>query len=404
MHKLRSLHLVYTLPCPARSGYDLRVLNLMNNLAPHMDQTMFCRTMEPLTAEQRNFCKTAPFTVQTLHLPRPTLPQKIRKGLRFLCSPYPIISGGWYFPEMAGALRTTLQNNDFDFVVMEGIWMCVYWPIIAATGVPVVLDLFDLEAQALVRQADQLPHGLQRMLYRHSAKRMAKLESLLPGQSAITWVVSEKERQMLLQQHPQWPIFLAPNGVDGTNIKQLLPARDQKTILFVGSLQYMPNIDGVNYFVKNVMPKILEQLPDAIFHVVGHHPDERVLALHHPPSIHIKGDVPTLSPCYEACNVCVVPLRSGGGTRLKILEAMAYGRPVVSTSIGAEGLDVTHMKNILIADTTDDMAHAIALLLMHPDLTRKLVKNGRELIDSQYHWKQIADGMFARYAHQAAIR
>jgi glycosyltransferase involved in cell wall biosynthesis len=393
---IRTLNLAYTLPEPPFNGYDLRHLNLMRNLSGRLNQTMLCRIIRPLTPEQQDFCKNLPYDIRTVLIPRPTPLQKLAKGLRFLPGKYPVLAGGWHFKEMAHALRKILAEEHFDFIVLEGIWESVYWPIIRQSPAYKVLNLYDLEAGLLQRQANVLPPGLERGLYANGAWRMAKLEKKLPREADLIWTVSEKERQSLLRQTPGLPVYLAPGGVDCDAI-QPLPPEPGKEILFVGSLQYFPNVDGVQYLVNEIMPEILKRCPDAMLRVVGRQPDDRIRQLHNPPAISIVGEVEELKPFYRAARLCIVPLRSGGGTRLKILEAMAYGRPVVSTAIGAEGIDVEHGRNILIADTPAEFADAVSRVLNEPGLAEALAEGGRRLVERSYSWKSIADIMYARY-------
>ncbi len=396
--RIRILNLVYILPTPPYNGYDLRHVNLMRNLSDRVDQTMLCRISEPLTPEQKAYCKQAPFDIRTVLLPRPAPLKKVLKGLPFIPSKFPIMAAGWYFPEMARALRNILKEESFDFIVLEGIWLSVYWPILHKSTARKVLNLYDLEAGLLQRQANNLPPGFARMLFNNAAHRMDRLERTLPREADLIWTVSEKERQYLLNHTPGLPVYLAPGGVDCDAIQPLEPSKTTgQEILFVGSLQYLPNVDGVQYLVREVMPEILKRCPNAVLRVVGRQPDERVTKLHNPPSVIITGEVEDLGPYYNQCRLCIVPLRSGGGTRLKILEAMAYGRPIVSTTIGAEGIDIEHNENILIADTPEDMAEATGRILNAPDLANHLAKQGRLLVEKKYSWKHIADTMYAQY-------
>ena len=122
------------------------------------------------------------------------------------------------------------------------------------------------------------------------------------------------------------------------------------------------------------------------------------MRLHNPPSFDVVGEVDELEPWYRCCQLSIVPLRSGGGTRLEILESMAYGRPVVSTSIGAEGIDITHSKNILIADTPQELADCVALPLNNPDKARDIAEEGRRLVDERYAWSSILNILYERYS------
>ncbi|QHI70285.1 glycosyltransferase family 4 protein [Tichowtungia aerotolerans] len=399
MPEIRTLNLIYSLPDPPLNGYDLRHLNLMKNLSDRVDQTVLCRIMAPLTPEQKGLLESLPYNVRTVLIPRPTLIQKICKGVRFLFSRFPVMAGGWYYCEMEQALRELLDEKEFDFIVLEGIWNAVYRPVIRQAKAQTVLNLYDLEEGLLQRQADVLPFGLKKWIYSNGAKRMAALEKTLPREADLIWTVSEKERQELLAHSPDLPAFLAPGGVDCDAIHPLPPPdKNGKEILFVGSLQYLPNVDGAQFMSTDVMPEVLKRCPDAKLKIVGRGPDERTLKLHNPPSFDVVGEVEELEPWYRNCQLSIVPLRSGGGTRLKILESMAYGRPVVATSIGAEGIDITPGKNILIADTPEELADCVARILNNPDQGRSIAEEGRKLVEECYSWKSIANILYERYA------
>lgn len=395
--KIRILNLAYTLPAPPYSGYDLRHLNLMRNLAGRIEQTLLCRITHPLTDAEKEWCENAPYEVRTVVLPRPNPLQKFFKALRFLTGPFPLMAAGWHFKEMERTLRKTLSEEPFDFIVLEGIWLSVYWPVLIKSNARLVLNLYDLEAGLLQRRADTLPFGLRKLIFMNGAHRMRKLEQTLPSEADLVWTVSEVERQTLLMHNPDLPVFLAPGGVDCDALRPLPPKPESKEILFVGSMQYGPNVDGIRWFVKKIMPLILAECPDAVLRVIGRKPDRRVTELHQPPSVIIEGEVEEVRPFYETCRLCVVPLRSGGGTRLKILEALALGRPVVSTSIGAEGIDIQNGRDILIADTPADMAHSIIGLLHQTELADRIARNGRHLAEERYNWKNISDIMYRQY-------
>jgi glycosyltransferase involved in cell wall biosynthesis len=316
-----------------------------------------------------------------------------------LPSRYPIMAGGWYFPDMQRTLTRLIQANDYDLIVLEGIWMSIYWPILQRCRARKVLNLYDLEEHALARQANVLPPGFKRMLYRNGVRRMHHLENHLVREADHTWVVSEREKQELLARSPNASVEVAPNGVDSRRITPLLPKPDSREILFVGSLKYLPNIDGLKFFIHDVMPLLQERVPDVVLRVVGRGPGPEIRELHAPPHIEITGEVDDLEPYYRQCALTVVPLRSGGGTRLKILESMAYGRPVVSTTLGAEGLELEPERDLLIADQPEALAESIARLLNDPQARNAMAERARRQVEKQYDWAAIAQRMMTTY-HQ----
>jgi glycosyltransferase involved in cell wall biosynthesis len=198
--------------------------------------------------------------------------------------------------------------------------------------------------------------------------------------------VSGVEEAWVHEQAPDVPVVRAPNGVDTTSFAPAGPPASPRTFVFSGLMCYPPNIDAATWFCDAVLPLVLARHPEARFRIVGDKPTPEVVALGRRPSVEVTGRVPDVRPHLASSAAMVVPLRSGAGTRLKILEAMAMQRPVVSTSQGAEGLDVTSGVNILIGDTPAALADHLCGLLERPDAHEPLAAAGRRLVETQYDW------------------
>jgi glycosyltransferase involved in cell wall biosynthesis len=162
-------------------------------------------------------------------------------------------------------------------------------------------------------------------------------------------------------------------------------------------MQYAPNRDGVRHFAEAIFPTVRAAVPDATLYLVGHRPP-----LSPSPQVVVTGRVADATPYYEAARVAVVPLRAGGGTRLKILEAMAHARPVVSTSVGCEGLDVRHGEHLLIADAPSAFAGAVIELLRSAPLRARLADNGRRLVEARHDRRAIERQLAAVYGEPSA--
>jgi glycosyltransferase involved in cell wall biosynthesis len=163
-------------------------------------------------------------------------------------------------------------------------------------------------------------------------------------------------------------------------------------------MDYHANIDGAVSFAREVWPQLRERKPELIFTIVGRDPAPEVCELASIPGIEVTGTVDDVRPYYREAIAAVVPLKVGGGSRLKILEAMAAGVPVVSTTLGAEGLEVTDDKNILIADPTEKMVEAIIKLIEQPEQRKQLREAGRTLISNRYDWARVGESLFKCYA------
>jgi glycosyltransferase involved in cell wall biosynthesis len=188
--------------------------------------------------------------------------------------------------------------------------------------------------------------------------------------------------------------LVVPNG---TVIPDLAPrdGSDGKAILFCGALSYGPNVDAMRYFLDSIFPDILREIPAARLLIVGRRPSAEVLALARPPQVTVWPDVPSVEPFYRQSTIAVAPLRTGGGTRLKILEAFAHEIPVVSTTIGCEGLDVRDGEHLLIADGDRQFARQCVRLLRAPHVRQELVSRARSLTVERYSWASVG----AAFAH-----
>jgi glycosyltransferase involved in cell wall biosynthesis len=181
-----------------------------------------------------------------------------------------------------------------------------------------------------------------------------------------------------------------PTGVDVGYFRRPEGSGSTGDIVFVGSMDWMPNIDGVEYFVREILPLIRREVPDCTLTIVGRSPSKATLALMERDSkINVTGTVADVRPWVWGAKLSVVPLRIGGGTRLKIYESMAAGTPVVSTSIGAEGLEVDHPKNIRLADAPYDFAAQCITLLKREDERQHLASEGRSLVTSRFSWDAV---------------
>ncbi len=397
---IKTLYFSQDFPYPPRTGYDQRVYHLIRQLSGLMSQTLVCRTRTPVARHDldqwESFANAA-----VIHVPRPKTMDKLKKVVRMVHKRLPIEAAGFNFPEMETHLLHLLSEQDFDMVVVEGTLLSGYWHLFRDLPAIKVIDLHNLEYHRGWREARALPLGPRKLLRHYDAQCMKRLETRMLRESDLVWVMSNEDRTRALDLCPEASVHVAPNGVDCQTIQPLpMPDADGKSavILFVGTLDYWPNIDGIVFFAKQVFPILQRHFPDIILRVVGRAPDPQVLALQSMGGVEIIGEVDNLNPYYQQCSACIVPLRTGGGTRLKILEAMAYGRPVVSTAIGAEGIQAQHDRHLLIADEPRDIGQAIVRLLTQRDLSRYVIKEARQLVEERYSWQGIARQMLEIYS------
>jgi glycosyltransferase involved in cell wall biosynthesis len=307
-----------------------------------------------------------------------------------------------------------LRSRRFDAVQMEGVHLMEYLPVIQEVpGVPpVVVDWHNIESELMWRYAKTNGNWLMQAAARRTAKLIERAEDRLLDSSATHTVTSERERQKLLARHPGANIHVIPNGVDtghysATEIAQACRRAGQldskRTILFVGSMDYHANIDAVTWFSRAAWPEIERNHSDIHFTIVGRDPSPEVRALASD-RIHITGTVDDVRPFYTSAVAVVVPLRSGSGTRLKILEAMASGVPVVSTCLGAEGINAEHDVHLLLADSGPEIAAAVRRVASSAETRDRLSHAGRALACTVYDWSIIGEQLYGIHAELAKSR
>lgn len=208
--------------------------------------------------------------------------------------------------------------------------------------------------------------------------------------------VSERDREVFQTLAPRARIAVVPNGVDLAGFAPSSTQRTPHSLLFVGMMNYHPNDDGVRYFLDEILPRIRARVPDVHLTIVGGEPSATVRAAASP-HVTVTGLVPDVRPYLASAEVLIVPLRAGGGTRLKLLEAMAAGIPAVSTTIGCEGLGAVHGQHLLVADTPEGFTRAVMTLLTEPATRSGIADRARQFVAARYGWEQVGEALRDQY-------
>lgn len=264
-----------------------------------------------------------------------------------------------------------------------------------------IVDLDDLEAVKVSRRASgPAPMWLKRALRRES-QRLARKEQWAADRYARVVVCSDTDAQ-LLSNGPR-PAWVIPNGVDDSLLSRVDTHAIPNRLLFVGTMNYPPNEDAALYFVDHILPLVMARIPETTLAIVGLNPSARIRALHDGRRIFVHANVPDVAPFVRESTLSVVPLRVGGGTRLKILESLALGTPVLSTGVGAEGLNLVPGQHLLLADNPAQFAAEAVRLLREPGLRHDLIEAGRARVVERYLWTAIrreVGGMCAAWLEQ----
>ena len=241
-----------------------------------------------------------------------------------------------------------------------------------ALSLPVVLFQHNVEAMIWWRLAEAVDNPLKRAYFENQWQRMVRYERNICEFCDGVIAVSPEDAETMRREYALENVLGdVPTGVDADYFREVQRERNPGSIVFLGSMDWMPNIDAVEWFVREIYPGIGDRCPSASLSIVGRKPPRRVEALAEADaSIRVTGTVPDVRPYLAEGSVCVVPLRAGGGTRIKIFEAMAAGLPVVSTRIGAEGLPLEDGVHCFLADEPGQFADRVVELLRNPEIGR----------------------------------
>ncbi|HLW76723.1 MAG TPA: glycosyltransferase family 4 protein, partial [Bryobacteraceae bacterium] len=316
------------------------------------------------------------------------------------------LTGRWPLPivnytdrAMTGALVDLLRREKFELVHIDAIHLagCESALRAALGSTPVFYNWHNIESEYLERYAGETPGRARRWYARHTARQLYRVESAILESARGHIVCSERERAMLARRAPAARVAVIENGVaipPMHAVESKLATRGR--ILFVGSMAYPANAHAAVWFTREIWPRIREGFPHFRFSIVGYNPLPEVLALRDLPGVEVTGTVPDVAPWYEGAFASIVPVRIAGGTRLKILEAMAAGVPVVSTKLGAEGLAVSPGENILIAESVEDWRAAMGKL-GDPATWNRQAGAARALVEARYDWQEIGRTLVETY-------
>jgi len=304
-------------------------------------------------------------------------------------------------PALGQALRQLLAVEAFDAVYFEGIMVAGHAADVRAR---VIIDEHNLEWELLQRSAQRAPTRLRRLFNQRESDALRRVELATLGRADLVVVTSERERSILNGLLPNTTVAVAPNGVDVASFTpQGASVEISGRVVFTGAMDYHPNEQAALMFAEQCWPAIRSARPDATWYIVGANPPVSVWRLADLPGVTVTGAVPETRSYLAGAQVTVAPLLVGGGTRLKILEALAMGKTMVSTSIGCEGLDLTKGEHLLVADEPPAFAQAVIDTLNNADLRARLGAAGREAVAGAYGWERSGQALQQAIAALLAV-
>jgi sugar transferase (PEP-CTERM/EpsH1 system associated) len=292
-------------------------------------------------------------------------------------------------PALGRELARRLEGGGVDLVVAD--FLLAAPTVTRAATPPTVLFAHNVEHVIWQRMREVERRAWRRALLALESRKMRRYEALACARARLTIAVSDADRRLLAAVAPSARVSAVPTGVDVDYFAPDGVAEVPGRLVFTGSMDWYPNEDGIVHFIEAVLPRVRREVPAATLTVVGRNPSPRLRAAAEAAGVHVTGLVDDVRPHMAEAAVYVVPLRIGGGTRLKIFEALAMAKAVVSTAIGAEGLPLTPGRDFLQADDPIAFARAVTSLLRDPARRRAVGSAGRRLVEERYSWPKVVD-------------
>lgn len=388
---MRILVLTNFVPYPLNSGAKIRVSNQMKYVSREHEVTLIC-PVRPNSGQTEDAQKLVGEYCAEVK----PIPWQKRSRIKFLPHLFRYVRAGdpigwlmYYHEELAGALRHITATQHFDIVSIHFSNMAPYIDAIAPQSkCKTIFALHNMPYLQWRRMMLDERNVRQKLIIFRDWLFMKHATLKYIRRYDMTTVVSELDRSILLKDAPAAPIVAIPTGIDTGALKPFGKPPSFRNLMLVGSMSYRPNVGAALFLCQEIFPLIKRQVPDACLFVVGASPPREVRRLGEQiQGVTVTGYVDSVLPYYEQCCLTLVPLHAGSGVRVKILESMLLGRPVVSTSLGCEGLQVTHDENILVADTAADFAAKTVRLMTQPELWQQVASNGRRLVETVHDWR-----------------
>ncbi len=372
--------------CLMDSGMDVKVLAVATPKHPFMISA-YSKSYLTATRFESVFIDTTPHKVEAI--------KTLFTGKSYQISRF-------YHKNMANKLIETLRQEEFDIVHIESLYMSPYIPLIRKhSNAKILMRLHNIEHQIWERLADNERNPFLKLAYRINTKQLKRVEHRLLHEVDGYMSISEPDYRYFHETAPEVPGIVIPFGIDVDNYDMEdddYIATDQPALFHLGSMNWGPNVEGIEWFLDEVWPEIVTAHPNLTFALAGHNIPEKIRT-RHDKNVTVVGAVPNANEFMMEYDIMVVPLLSGSGIRIKIVEAMALGRVVITTTIGAEGLDVQDGKHLFIANTPEEFVMVINKCVAMPDLCTIISENARHYV-SVNHNNSVISKKISEFYHE----
>jgi polysaccharide biosynthesis protein PslH len=377
-------------PYPLYEGRALRTYNLLKQTAQKHEVYLLTFVQTPEEVEGvdhlRGVCKFVEAIPLHLGGGKWVIALDI---LRELFGSAPLHAVKYRTRAMRKSVMAMLGAEKFDVVHLDMLHLGEYLDLCA--GTPVVLVEHNVESALLRRRVDNTTNPLVKLYLYYQYRKLFAYEAKLCQRANRVMTVSDLDAKMLEEMAGISDVTVISNGVDTDYFQNDGSQQRPNSLVFVGGLTWFPNLDAMRFFCSEILPRVATHIPDVSLTIVGKNPEGAgIREIFENPRVRLAGMVEDIRPIVSAAAAYIVPLRIGGGTRLKILDALSMGKALISTSVGCEGLDVVSGEHLLVEDSPEGFAAAVVRALREPELRHSLGNTGRELVKRKYEWNVIA--------------
>lgn len=381
---MKILFISYDFPYPPTGGSISRDYNLIKQLSLYHELYWINRTITG-KVNQEYIDEMKKYFVD-MRLIFGKYKHSILKFVKSIFTRLPYIIYRFSSAEMKSAVNESINENNFDLILCDHIYLAQFIPEEVVGKIPVIPNNEDSGFNYYKKMSEK-SKSIRKIYASVEWKRMLRYEVGILKKFGVYITTSEEEKKLISKHYDKAEICVVNNGVDTEYFKKQEREDYSPNAVFTAWFKYYPNVDAAIYFAEKIYPAIKARIPEFKFYIVGKNPPEKIKSLESINGIHVTGYVEDVREYFKNADAAVIPLRIGGGTRLKILEAMSMEIPVVSTKPGAEGLCVSNGENILISDNETDFSDNVVRLISDKILSGYLTVNGRKLVEEVYDWK-----------------
>ncbi len=382
---MRILQVNNKVPYPAKDGGAIACMNLVKGFS-HLGHDVTVLSMN--TAKHHVLLDEIPGEIANLadfrmvEVPAPINAFNAFLNLCFSSKPYNAVR--FINKDFRAALKDLLEEKEFDVVQLEGLYVCPYIPFIRKkTKALVVYRAHNVEFEIWERTA-MLAKGLKRLYLKNLSKRIKKLETAILNEYDVLVPITKRDERILYELGNIRPTHVSQTGIDSSALIPNIKNMEYPSVFHIGSMEWAPNQEALLWFLESCWPKIHEKYPKMNFYAAGRNAPNWLIQKLDQPNVVFKGEVDDAYDFMNSKAIMVVPLFSGSGMRIKIIEGLALGKGIVSTSIGAEGIEIENGKHLLIANTSDEFIQAISELVENRNLHDELGRNAIDFIHENF--------------------